>query len=120
MPSKHTTKKSNIKNIRIYFIVDNIDDSETLNKHFDNKPSFMDKIYLCKSITKDKTNIFINIRLNIELTEEHFIKISKKLNNILNKKYKIFYADNVNKFSYIHTDIINEIQNSLNLFIEDD
>lgn len=120
MSSKHTTKKSNMKSIRIYFIADNIEDLDTLKNHFENKPAFMDAIYLSKSITKDKTNLFINIRLNIELAADQFIKISKKINNILDKKYKIYYADTNNKYSYIHNDIIDEMNKSLNLFIDDD
>ena len=120
MSAKHTTKKTNTKSIRIYFFVDNIEDLDTLKNHFTNKPAFMDTIYLSKSITKDKTNLFINIRLNVEVNEDQFIKMSKKINKILDKKYIIYYSDNVNKYSYIHKDILDEMQNSLNLFIDDD
>lgn len=121
--SKNTGKKSNIKNSRVYFISsDAEEDLKKIEGYFNDnkKPLFIDKIFKTKSISKDITNIFINIKLNTDLNEDIFKKIADKFNKILNKKYKIFYIDNNNKFVSIPNDIINNINDSLNLFIIDE
>jgi len=118
---KTTPKKAAVvKNPRLYFITNNQeDDLKKLDEYFkDNKPPFIDKVHKTKCTTKDITNTFINIKLNIELTEETFKKLSEKINKILDSKNKTFYSDSNNRFVYIHNDIINNINESLSLFIQ--
>ena len=121
MMLKQTNKKNSVKFTRVYFISTNNDDLKTLNKIFEtNKPAFIDKIFLSKTTSQEITNHFINIKLNTDLTEEIFKKLAEKLNKILNNTYKFFYTDTNNKFVYIHKDIIDDINRSLNLFINED
>jgi hypothetical protein len=123
MPSKKSTTKKNTQNNRVYFISSSIDDDLlTLNNFFqDNKPSFIDKIYKTKILNGEISTYFINIKIINEITEEDFNKLSKRFNKILNKSYKYFYKDsNNNKFVYIPDDIINNINKSFNLFVNDD
>ena len=123
MTTKKTTIKTNIQNNRVYFISSSIDDDLLrLNNFFkDNKPSFIDKIYKTKIMNGEISTHFINIKIVNEITELDFIKLAKKFNQIINKSYKCFYKDNKNnKFVYIPDDIINNINQSFNLFISDD
>lgn len=117
------TKNNNIKNNRIYFISSEPDeDLKKLDLYFNEKKApFIDKIFKTVSTSKGQTNIFINIKLNTEVSDDIFKKMGKKLNNILNKEYKIYYIDiNNNKFSFIPQNIINNINDSLKMFINDD
>jgi hypothetical protein len=123
MPSKKSITKTSTQNNRVYFISSSIDDDLlTLNKFFqDNKPSFIDKIYKTKITNGEISTYFINIKIINEITEHDFNKLSKKFNKIMNKSYKYFYKDcNNNKFVFIPDDIINNINQSFNLFISDD
>jgi len=117
---KNTSKKS-IKNPRLYYISNEPDeDLNNLEEYFkDTKPVFIDKVFKTKSTTKDFINIFINIRLNVELNEDDFEMLSEKLNKILNQKYKMFYTDANQKYIYTHQDVINNINDSLRLFINE-
>jgi len=123
MPSKKSITKTSTQNNRVYFISSSIDDDLlTLNKFFqDNKPSFIDKIYKTKITNGEISTYFINIKIINEITEHDFNKLSKKFNKIMNRSYKYFYKDcNNNKFVFIPDDIINNINQSFNLFISDD
>lgn len=125
--SKNTTKKTNVKNPRLYFISNSPEEDITKIKSFfdtdENSKSFFDKVYKTSATSKDfegtKTNIFINIKMNIDLNEEDFKKVSKKFNKILEKSYKMFYIDNNNRFVYIPEDILKNINKSLVSFIND-
>jgi len=123
MMSKNTTKKTNVKNPRLYFISNSPEEDITKIKSLfdtdENSKSFFDKVYKTSTTSKDKTNIFINIKMNIDLNEEDFKKVSKKFNKILDKSYKIFYIDINNKFIYIPEDILKDINKSLVSFIND-
>jgi hypothetical protein len=124
MSSKSARKKSNIQNVRVYFITNQPDaDIMALKSVFENKRvEFIDKYYKSKITNKpnEETKYFINIRLNIQLTEDTFIKFSKKINNILNSKNKIFYVDENNKYIYYDCETTANIKSSLCAFIDDD
>ena len=119
---KMPLKKSSNNN-RVYFISNNADEELSKIKQalITDNISFIEKVY--KSTINNSNNnnstTFINININAELTDELFIKVSKKLNKILNKSYKMFYKDNKNKFVYVPEEIKEEINKSLILFIED-
>ena len=122
--SKNNAKKTNIKTPRIYFISNSPDEDLTKIKTFfdseeDLKKCF-DKVYKTTTSTKETSNIFINIKMNIDLNEEDFKKVSKRFNKILDKSYKMFYSDVNNRFVYTPENILNDINKSLNLFINDD
>ena len=116
MPKKLTD------NNRLYFISNNIeDDLITLKNNLQNNNNkFIDNIYKSKIQQDDKTTYFINIKVLIELTNDDFDKISKKINKILNKNYKLFYKDRNNKFTYTPIEIVDDYKTSLYVFIKDD
>lgn len=121
MSSKKPIKKSNINIIRVYFISNSDDDLTTLKEYLKNNSlSFIDKVNKTSTTNKDFANTFINIKLNIEMGEEHFFKFGEKINKILNKNYKMFYTDNNNKFVFTPTNILNDISSSLNMFLNDE
>lgn len=115
------TKKSVVNN-RVYFISDKPDDDiSMINDYFvDKRPSFIDKIYKTKIMNGEIPTYFINIKINIEINEADFNKFADKLNMILNKSHKMFYKDTKTKYTYIPLDIKNDINNSFNMFINDD
>ena len=116
--------KKSSNNNRVYFISNNADEDLIKIKQalITDNISFIDKVY--KSTINNSNNnnstTFINLNINIELDEETFIKICKKLNKILMKSYKMFYKDNKNKFVYVPDEIKEEINKSLSAFINDD
>ena len=121
--SKNTAKKTNVKSPRIYFISNNPEEDITKIKSSfadDGSKSFFDKVYKTSATTKEKTNIFINIKMNIELNEEDFKKVTKKFNKILGNSYKMFYSDVSNRFVYIPENVLNDFNRSLVSFINDD
>lgn len=120
--SKNTLKKTITKTPRLYFISNEPDeDLKKIKDYFENKnneTAFYNKVYKTTTTNKDT---FINIKLNIDLQpEERFKKVAKKFNEILNKSYKIFYNDANDKYSYIPDNIINDMNKSIHLFINDD
>ena len=116
MPVKKTSN-----NNRVYFISKKADEEIIkLNQALiTDNIKFIDKIYKTSINTANNSTTFININTNIELDEETFKKVSKKLNKILNENYKTFYKDQKNKFVYVPDEIKEEINKSLNLFIND-
>ena len=108
--------------VRIYYISKTpIEDIKALNDAFNNT-EFVDKIFSSKvpsNISKTE-NIFINIKLLIELAEEDFNKIAVKINKILNINHKIFYKDTKNKYTFISPTEIETRQKSLSMFLQDD
>ena len=81
---------------------------------------FIDKIYKSKIKNNENTTDFLNVKINIQLTQEEFIKLAKKINLILNTSYKIFYKDALMKQIYIPEEIIDKSKKSFNLFINDE
>ena len=81
---------------------------------------FIDKIYTSKIKSNENTTDFWNVKINIQLTQEEFIKLAKKINLILNPSYKIFYKDALMKQIYIPEEIIDKSKKSFNLFINDE
>ena len=117
MPLKKTSN-----NNRVYFISNNADEELIKIKEalITDNISFIEKVYKSSINNNNNSTTFINININAELTEELFIKVSKKFNKILNKSYKMFYKDNKNKFVYVPEEIKEEINKSLSAFIKDD
>ena len=117
MPSK---KGSN--NNRVYFISNNSDEELIIIKEalIKDNIAFIEKIYKSSINNANNSTTFINLNLNIELDEETFKRVSIKLNKILNKSYKIFYKDCKNKFCFVPDDVKENINKSLNLFINDE
>lgn len=123
--SKNNAKKTIQKSPRVYFISNNPDEDLIKIKSYFEKNQldlmkFFDKVYKTTINTKETSNNFINIKMNIELNEEDFKQVSKKYNKILDKSYKMFYSDNNNRFVYIPENVLNDMNNSLNMFINDD
>ena len=114
---KKNTFKNNSQSSRIYFISPNAD--EDLNLLNNNKAPFIDKIYKSKLTNSKLDTYFINIKNNNDINEDEFNKLSIKFNKILNKSYKIFYKDNINKFVYIPDEIKENINKSFKDFIND-
>ena len=116
MPSKKTGNNNSV-----YFISNNADEELTTIKGalITDNISFIEKVYKSSINNANNSTTFLNINLNIELDEETFKKVSIKLNKILNKSYKMFYKDNKNKYSFIPDDIKENINKSLNSFIEE-
>lgn len=123
--SKNNAKKTIQKSPRVYFISNNPDEDLIKIKSYFEKNQldlmkFFDKVYKTTINTKETSNNFINIKMNIELNEEDFKQVSRKYNKILDKSYKMFYSDNNNRFVYIPENVLNDMNNSLNMFINDD
>lgn len=123
--SKNNVEKTIQKSPRVYFISNNPDEDLIKIKSYFEKNQldlmkFFDKVYKTTINTKETSNNFINIKMNIELNEEDFKQVSKKYNKILDKSYKMFYSDNNNRFVYIPENVLNDMNNSLNMFINDD
>ena len=116
MPSKKTGNNNSV-----YFISNNADEELILIKDalIRDNIAFIEKVYKSSINNANNSTTFLNINLNIELDEETFKKVSIKLNKILNKSYKMFYKDNKNKYSFIPDDIKENINKSLNSFIEE-
>ena len=118
---KNALKKTSNNN-RVYFISNNADEDLTKIKQalITDNISFIEKVYKSSINNNNNSTTFINININIELDEETFIKICKKFNKILNKSYKMFYKDKLNKFVVVPDEIKEEINKSLSAFIKDD
>ena len=112
--------KKSSNNNRVYFISNNADEELIKIKQalITDNISFIEKVYKSSINNNNNSTTFINI--NIELDEETFIKICKKFNKILNKSYKMFYKDKLNKFVVVPDEIKEEINKSLSAFIKDD
>ena len=116
------SSKKTSNNNRVYFISSKIDDDyNNMNKYLiEKRIDFIDKIYKSKIKNNENTTDFLNVKINIQLTEEEFIKLAKKINEILKTSYKIFYKDTLMKQTYIPEEIIDKSKKSFNLFINDE